>query len=32
LLIAPPFAFKHVGALVTNFHQPRSTLTRWWRH
>jgi S-adenosylmethionine:tRNA ribosyltransferase-isomerase len=26
LLIRPPYAWKHVGALVTNFHQPRSTL------
>ena len=26
LLISPPYEFKHVGALVTNFHQPRSTL------
>jgi S-adenosylmethionine:tRNA ribosyltransferase-isomerase len=26
LLIAPPFRFKHVDALLTNFHLPRSTL------
>ena len=26
LLIQPPYAFKHVGALLTNFHLPRSTL------
>lgn len=26
LLIQPPYAWKRVDALVTNFHQPRSTL------
>ena len=26
LLIQPPYDFKHVGALMTNFHLPRSTL------
>jgi S-adenosylmethionine:tRNA ribosyltransferase-isomerase len=26
LLIRPPYEWKHVDALVTNFHQPRSTL------
>ena len=26
LLISPPYAFKRVDALITNFHQPRSTL------
>ena len=26
ILIAPPYRWKHVGALVTNFHLPRSTL------
>lgn len=26
LLIRPPYVWRHVGALVTNFHQPRSTL------
>ena len=26
LLIYPPYAWKHVGAMVTNFHLPRSTL------
>ena len=26
LLIQPPYTFKHVGALITNFHLPRSTL------
>ena len=26
LLIQPPHAWRRVGALVTNFHQPRSTL------
>lgn len=26
LLIKPPYAWRRVGALVTNFHQPRSTL------
>lgn len=26
LLIAPPYRFKHVNALMTNFHLPRSTL------
>jgi S-adenosylmethionine:tRNA ribosyltransferase-isomerase len=26
LLIYPPYSWKHVGALVTNFHLPRSTL------
>ena len=26
LLIRPPFEWRRVGALVTNFHQPRSTL------
>jgi S-adenosylmethionine:tRNA ribosyltransferase-isomerase len=26
LLIAPPFEFKHVNGMLTNFHLPRSTL------
>jgi S-adenosylmethionine:tRNA ribosyltransferase-isomerase len=26
ILIRPPYAWKHVGALITNFHLPRSTL------
>lgn len=26
IFIFPPYAWKHVGALVTNFHLPRSTL------
>jgi len=26
IFIYPPYAWKHVGALVTNFHLPRSTL------
>ena len=26
LLIAPPHAFRHVDAMLTNFHLPRSTL------
>jgi len=26
LLIAPPYAFRHVNGLMTNFHLPRSTL------
>ena len=26
LLIRPPYAWRHVDALITNFHQPRSTL------
>ncbi len=26
LLIKPPYEWKHVDALITNFHQPRSTL------
>lgn len=26
LLIAPPYAFKHVDGMLTNFHLPRSTL------
>jgi len=26
IFIYPPYRFKHVGALVTNFHLPRSTL------
>jgi S-adenosylmethionine:tRNA ribosyltransferase-isomerase len=26
LLIQPPYTWKHVGALITNFHLPRSTL------
>jgi S-adenosylmethionine:tRNA ribosyltransferase-isomerase len=26
LFIYPPYAWKHVGALITNFHLPRSTL------
>ena len=26
LFIYPPFAFRGVDALITNFHQPRSTL------
>jgi S-adenosylmethionine:tRNA ribosyltransferase-isomerase len=26
ILISPPYRWKHVGALVTNFHLPRSTL------
>jgi S-adenosylmethionine:tRNA ribosyltransferase-isomerase len=26
IFIHPPYAWKHVGALVTNFHLPRSTL------
>jgi S-adenosylmethionine:tRNA ribosyltransferase-isomerase len=26
LFIHPPFEFKAVGALITNFHLPRSTL------
>lgn len=26
LLISPPYEWKRVGALITNFHQPRSTL------
>jgi S-adenosylmethionine:tRNA ribosyltransferase-isomerase len=26
LLIYPPYDWKHVGALITNFHLPRSTL------
>ena len=26
ILIRPPYAWKHVGGLITNFHLPRSTL------
>jgi S-adenosylmethionine:tRNA ribosyltransferase-isomerase len=26
LFIRPPYQWKHVGALITNFHLPRSTL------
>ena len=26
IFIYPPYAWKHVGALITNFHLPRSTL------
>lgn len=26
ILISPPYRWKHVGALITNFHLPRSTL------
>jgi S-adenosylmethionine:tRNA ribosyltransferase-isomerase len=26
IFIYPPYEWKHVGALVTNFHLPRSTL------
>ena len=26
LFIYPPYQFKHVGALITNFHLPKSTL------
>lgn len=26
LFIRPPYEFKHIDALITNFHQPRSTL------
>ena len=26
ILIYPPYEWKHVGALITNFHLPRSTL------
>ena len=26
IFIHPPYAFKHVGALLTNFHLPKSTL------
>ena len=26
IFIFPPYAWKHVGAMVTNFHLPRSTL------
>jgi len=26
IFIRPPYAWRHVGALVTNFHLPRSTL------
>ena len=26
IFIHPPYAWRHVGALVTNFHLPRSTL------
>jgi S-adenosylmethionine:tRNA ribosyltransferase-isomerase len=26
ILIRPPYAWKHVGKLITNFHLPRSTL------
>jgi S-adenosylmethionine:tRNA ribosyltransferase-isomerase len=26
IFIRPPYAWKHVGALITNFHLPRSTL------
>ena len=26
IFIFPPYAWKHVGAMITNFHLPRSTL------
>ena len=26
IFIHPPFVFRHIGALLTNFHLPRSTL------
>ena len=26
IFIYPPYAWRHVGALITNFHLPRSTL------
>jgi S-adenosylmethionine:tRNA ribosyltransferase-isomerase len=26
IFIYPPYAWKHVGAMITNFHLPRSTL------